>query len=441
MPKLSMPRYKEQLSRQLYNLLLWLLLPFALGRLYWKSRTNPAYRSRILERFAIGLPKLNGCILVHAVSVGETVAALPFVEKLLLEFPSRDILLTSTTPTGFERVTTLFKGQVEQCFLPFDTNRFASKLLKQTRPAVVVVIETEIWPNLIYQCHRRKIPVLLANARLSERSFHGYKKFAWLLSPTLRKISVIAAHAKPDQQRFLTLGADQTRTHTIGSIKFDLRLPAALDQEKRELLNTLQHKPFIWVAASTHEGEEELIIKCVQKIRAACPHSLCILVPRHQERFESVARLLNEQGMDFKRFSLDRTLPENTSILLGDTMGQLMLFYAIADAAFVGGSLTPIGGHNVLESLACKTATIVGPHMFNFQTIHDLLMADKAIIEIQDWEQLADQLLRLSNNHLLRNRIAERGEAVVQANRGALDRLVSITHRLADSGALDSSRS
>lgn len=423
--------------RQLYNIALWLLVPFAIARLYWKSRANPAYRSRIRERLAIGLPKLDGCILVHAVSVGETVAALPFVEKLLVEFPSRDILLTSTTPTGFERVTSLFKGQVEQCFLPFDTNVFASKLLKRTRPAVVIVIETEIWPNLIHQCYRRKIPVLLANARLSERSFHGYQKIAWLIGPTLRKVSAIAAHASPDQKRFLALGAKPKRTQAIGSIKFDLRLPASLDQQKRELLQTLKNKPFIWVAASTHEGEEELILKAVKKIQQGCPQSLCILVPRHQERFESVARLLNEQAVDYQRFSLDRSLPENTSVLLGDTMGQLMLFYAVADAAFIGGSFVPIGGHNVLESLACKTATLVGPHMFNFQTIHDLLMADKAIIEVQNWEQLADQLLRLSNNHLLRNRIAERGEAVVQANRGALDRLVSITHRLADSGALD----
>lgn len=435
-----MQKYKEKISRHLYNLFIWLVVPVALLRLYWKSRVNPSYRSRIGERLAFGLPKLDDCILVHAVSVGETVAALPLIEKLLVEFPSREILVTSTTPTGYDRVNSLLAGRVEQSFLPFDTRRFTRKLLKQTNPAIVIIIETEIWPNLIHQCKLRKTPVLLANARLSERSMKGYQRILSIIGPTLRDMSVIATHASPDQQRFLSLGAQSSKTLSVGSIKFDLSLPPQLAARKAELLETWPKttpRPFIWVAASTHDGEEALLLKAMQKVREQHPSSLCILVPRHQERFETVARLIQDSDLSFKRFSADRALPTDTDLLLGDTMGELMLFYAVADVAFVGGSLVPVGGHNVLESLACKTATIVGPHMFNFTTIHELLMNDKAIIEVQSWEQLANQLIRLASNHLLRHRIAERGEAVVQANRGALDRLVSLTHRLIDTGGLD----
>lgn len=423
------------LSRQLYTLLLWLLLPFALFRLYWKSKDNSAYRSRVLQRLGFGLPKLKDCILVHAVSVGETVAAVPFLEQLIEQYPSRDILVTSTTPTGSDRVQQLFAGRVEQCFLPFDTAFFMARLLRRTRPALVIIIETEIWPNLIYQCHKRRIPVLLANARLSERSYQGYRKLRWLAGPTLQRVTQIAAHATPDLQRFLELGADNARASAIGSIKFDLTLPLHLKDKVETLRQTLPFvkggkKPFIWVAASTHDGEETIIIKAAKALQQKLPDAICIIVPRHTERFETVARLLADEKVEYQRFSLTRRLPPPGSILLGDTMGELLMFYSIADAAFVGGSLVPVGGHNVLESLACQTATLVGPYMFNFSSIHGLLMENKAIIQVETQAQLTEHLYRLATNELLREKLSQRGEAVVQSNRGALDRLVGITHRL-----------
>lgn len=424
-------------ARRLYSLLLWIIFPFAILRLFWKSRENPGYRARIRERMALGLPRLKGCILVHAVSVGETVAAVPFIEKLLEEFPSHDILITSTTPTGSDRVKALFGGRVEHCFLPFDTNLFASRLLKKVKPSIVIIIETEIWPNLIYQCDRKNIPVLLANARMSERSYKGYNKVRQLTAPTLERISQIATHAAPDLQRFLALGAPSTKAQVIGSIKFDLQIPANLQDKRKELIKSLearlpegQELPFIWVAASTHDGEEDQIIKAAKELRKHVPNAICVLVPRHIERFETVARLLDDNGVSYERFSMTRELPDTAEVLLGDTMGELLLFYSIADTAFVGGSFAPVGGHNVLESLACNTATIVGPHMFNFQTIHDLLMENKAIIQVADWKQLSEQLQRLATNDILRQKLSERGEDVVRSNRGALDRLVSLTQRL-----------
>jgi len=378
----------------------------------------------------LNLPKVKGCILVHAVSVGETVAAVPFIEKLLENYPSREILITSTTPTGSDRVTQFFNGRVEQSFLPFDIGLFMSKLLKQTQPVLVIVIETEIWPNLINQCAKRKIPVLLANARLSERSFHGYQRFGWLAKPTIAQITRIAAHATPDKDRFLALGAQLSATKAIGSIKFDLHLPQNLHEQAQLLLRSLAAKRFIWVAASTHDGEEVEILKAAKKINTRLPNALCIIVPRHPERFETVARLLEDQKISYQRFSLTRGLPEIAPILLGDTMGDMLLFYSIAEVAFIGGSLTPIGGHNILESMACKTATIVGPHMFNFKSIYELLKDHKAIIEIQNADQLAEHVYRLATNDILRHKLSERGEAVMRSNRGSLDRLVSITQQL-----------
>lgn len=410
--------------------MLWLCLPFALLRLVLKSRNNPSYRKRIAERLSFNLPKLNGCILVHAVSVGETIAAKPLIEELLLDHPHREILVTSTTPTGSDRVIANFGHRVVHCFLPFDTRWFTSRFIKSCRPAVVIIIETEIWPNLIDQCYRRSIPVILANARMSARSYKGYQKFRTLSRPTLRKITRIAAHAQPDAARFLALGVAQDHLLVTGSLKFDLEIPPTLAHQADNFKQSFGRDRFIWVAASTHEGEEDQIVQAVVQINAHCNNALCLIVPRHSERFDTVHRLLEQSQLPFVRLSEiqipDDEIPQETQIVLCDTMGQLLLFYALANAAFVGGSLVQVGGHNVLESLASNTATIVGPHMFNFQSIHDLLRDAQAIIEVQNAHELAASIIRLYDDKQLEVNLSARGHQVIQKNRGALERLVTL---------------
>jgi len=404
-----------------------LIIPFALLRLVWKSRRNPAYRRNMGQRLSFKLPQLNQTIVIHAVSVGETMAAAPFIRQLLQNSMYRDILVTSTTPTGSDRVTELFGTKIEQCLLPFDQNIFVKRFLNAVKPALVIVVETEIWPNLIYHCHLRKIPVLLANARLSERSAKGYARISWLIKPTLARITTIATHASEDRQRFLQNGAVPTQVHVIGSIKFDLDLPLNLLSASNAVRNSLSlEQRFIWVAASTHAGEEEQVLKAAKLVQQTIPNALCVLIPRHAERFEAVARMLIQDRVPFQRHSQPKMMEPSIEVLLVDTMGELLTFYTLADAAFVGGSLVEVGGHNVLESLACETATLVGPHMFNFQSIYDMLSDYKAIVTVESSEQLAKQLCRFAQNQVLRDKLAARGLEVMRRNRGALDKLTAL---------------
>lgn len=410
----------------LYTRLLRLLLPLALARLLWRSLRAPAYRRRIGERLALAhsLPE-TADVWVHAVSVGEVQAAAALIRHLLGRRPPQRVLVTTTTPTGADRVTNLFGAAVTHRYTPFDLPEMVGRLLDRVRPRLVLVMETEIWPNTLAQAERRGIPVVLANARLSARSARGYGRLQPLTRETLGRFQCIAAQAQADAERFLALGAPAERVQVTGSIKFDQTGPATLQEQARALRGEWGGRP-VWVAASTHEGEEEPVLKAHRQLRAQAPRALLVLVPRHPERFDRVADLIARSGLDLVRRSTRAPCGAETAVLLGDTMGELPVFLAAADAAFIGGSLVPVGGHNPLEASAVGVPVATGPQIFNFAAIVELLVAQEAAVVIRDAEGLAALMTRWLGDAAERTRVGENGRRVVEQNRGALGRLIDL---------------
>jgi 3-deoxy-D-manno-octulosonic-acid transferase len=425
------------MNRALYSLLLHLALPLLAARLAWRAWRAPAYARRIGERFAVGLPVFTpGGIWVHAVSVGESIAAAPLIRALLARYPDLPITITCMTPTGSERIQALFSGaefagRIQHCYLPYDLSWAASRFLGRVRPRLAVVMETELWPNHIHQCARRGIPVALANARLSERSARGYARFAKLTAPMLAQLSLIAVQTAAEAERFRALGARGDCVEVTGSIKFDLSIEPELLQRAaglREQWRATQRP--VWIAASTHAGEDEIVLVAHRQLLEQWPEALLILVPRHPERFASVLELGRQQGFRVRQRSTGEPVGLGDQVLLGDTMGELLLLYALADAAFVGGSLVANGGHNLLEPAALGLPVLSGPHLFNFLEIAAKLRDAGALIEVADARTLADAVAALWRDPVETSRMREAGLAVMRANQGALARLLTGLGRL-----------
>jgi 3-deoxy-D-manno-octulosonic-acid transferase len=413
--------------RGVYSVLLYLLLPALLLRLLWRSLRAPAYRERWRERLGFyNQPPGPASVWVHAVSVGEVQAAQPMIRHLLLRDPAARILVTTTTPTGARRLGELFGDRVAHLYSPFDLAPVVRRFLARVSPCLAIVMETEIWPNLLVECERRGIPVLLVNARLSQRSASGYKRAQPLAGESMQRLSLIAAQSRADAERFIGLGVPAERVAVTGSIKFDLQLPASLTEQAEVMRRGWGCNRPVWVAASTHEGEEEPLLQAHARLREQLPAALLVLVPRHPDRFERAAALVQRRGFRLARRSLGQACDAQTSVYLGDTMGELVSFIAAADVAFVGGSLVPTGGHNLLEAAAVGVPVIVGPHVFNFVEVTRLLLEHQAAVQIQS----ADELTRCLNLWLTdaaeRARIGENGRKAVEANRGALDRLLGL---------------
>ncbi|AFL74056.1 lipid IV(A) 3-deoxy-D-manno-octulosonic acid transferase [Thiocystis violascens] len=410
----------------LYTLLLRLALPLALARLYWRGLRVPAYRHRVGERLAWGAPAPRAGIWIHAVSVGEVQAAEPLIRSLLERAPSRRILVTTTTPTGAARLRALFGDAVSHRYTPFDLPGILERFLDRIRPRLAIVMETEIWPNTLNLCARRGIPVVLANARLSERSARGYARLAGLTRATLERFALIAAQADADAQRFIALGANPRRVRVMGSIKFDLSQPADLPARAREMRRLWCERRPVWVAASTHEGEDGPLLEAHRRVLERIPNALLVLVPRHPERFEHVAALVERHGLSLVRRSRHDACRDETAVFLGDTMGELPIFLAAGDAAFIGGSLVPTGGHNPLEAAAAGVPVATGPHTFNFAAIMDLLVREGAAARIESADALADLLIEWLTDAERRANIGARGQRVIARNRGALVRLIDL---------------
>lgn len=415
------------MNRTLYTLLFHLGLPLVALRLFLRGRKAPAYRERIGERFALGLPPLRpGGIWVHAVSVGESIAAAPMIRALLERYPQLPITVTCMTPTGSERIKAMFAGEprIQHCYLPYDLPWAAGRFLDRARPKLAVIMETELWPNHIHQCSKRGIPVALANARLSERSARGYARFAGLTRPMLAQMSLIAVQTEAEAQRFRDLGARPECVEVTGSIKFDLKIDEQLLPRARALREQwgAAQRP-VWIAASTHDGEDALVLAAHKQLLEMHGDALLILVPRHPERFDAVHALCREQFATVRRSS-GAVVEAQTRVLLGDTMGELLFLYALADIAFVGGSLVPRGGHNPLEPAALALPVIMGPHVFNFLEISGMLKAAGALQEVDDAEGLAMAVRRLIELPRDARRMGEAGVAVMRANQGALQRLL-----------------
>jgi 3-deoxy-D-manno-octulosonic-acid transferase len=407
--------------RILYTILFYLLLPFVFLRLIWRSRHLPGYRYRLKERLGFYPFTLKQSIWVHAVSVGETIAAIPLIKLLKTHYPHLPILITTMTPTGAERVKAAFGDEVYHAYLAYDLPLAVKRFLNAMHPVMAIFMETELWPNLLAECHHRNIPMCLLNARMSAKSAHGYRKTNGLIRGMLQRMSVIAANSANDAERFIQLGADRNKVHVTGNIKFDLELSVDLLTKSRELRMALGQERFIWIAASTHDGEEAIILAAQQKLVEVQKNALLILVPRHPDRFDAVAKNA-EQLFKIQRRTQTKTCQPDTAVYLGDTMGELLLMYGAADAAFVGGSLIERGGHNILEPAALSKAILTGPHVFNFAEINQLFLDNQALIRVHDSDSLGEELIKLAKNLAQRENLGKRASEVMAANRGSLMR-------------------
>lgn len=426
--------------RLLYTGLLYLLLPLALLRLYWRGQRDPGHRQRWRERFGWVAPLPEpACLWLHAVSVGETRAALPLIRALRERDPHRTILVTTTTLTGSRQVREALGDQVQHVYAPYDLPGAVRRFLRQAQPQLAIIMETELWPNLLHQCAAAGIPTLIANARLSERSMRGYARFGWLTRPMLHDIALIAAQSEADAERFRALGAP--RVAVTGNLKYDLTLPDDLAEQGRQLRRELfgENRP-VWIAASTHIGEDEQVLDAFAQLRGFWPDLLLLLVPRHPERFDSVAELCRRRGFSVTRRSEKQPCSVETAVFLGDSMGELLRFYAAADLAFVGGSLIPTGGHNVLEPALLGLPTLFGPHMFNFTEASERLLQAGAAWQVGNAGELAAAVDRLLADPASGRNAGQRGRAVVERHRGALAALL-VQINMLEAGNVQNERS
>jgi len=414
--------------RIFYSCLLYLAVPLVLFRLYWRGRQSPAYRDRWLERFGFVPHQVQQPALwVHCVSVGETLAALPLIRELQRQYAGYTLMITTTTPTGSEQVRQTLGDKVVHVYMPYDLPGSVRRFMDVVQPRMVIILETEIWPNLFALCSARQIPVAIINARLSPSSYKGYSRATRLTSQTLHSLSLIAAQSEMDAERFRNLGALRERVKVLGNIKFDMDSLDEIEIESRTLHENWHlgdAKRLVWIAASTHEGEDETVLAAFEQVRNRLPDALLVLVPRHPERFKVVEKLCKDwvgsHGGDVVLRSNARLIDDNTAIFIGDTMGELRLFYAAADVVFVGGSLVACGGHNILEPAALARPVIFGPYMFNFIAARDLLLHAEAAVQVMDDCQLAEAVLKFASDYRLRVNTGEHGRCAVNKNRGAM---------------------
>lgn len=415
--------------QSLYTTLLYLIQPLIWMRLWMRGRKAPAYRKRWCERYGIypsGLTLEPGGIMLHSVSVGETLAAIPLVRALRHRYPELPITVTTTTPTGSERVLSAFGNDVQHLYLPYDLPDAIARFLDKVDPKLVLIMETELWPNLITALHQRHIPLVIANARLSARSATGYARLGKFIHALLRKITLIAAQNKEDGERFVALGAARSRISVTGSLKFDISVTPQMASKALTLRRQwAPHRP-VWIATSTHEGEESIVLAAHQALLKTFPDLLLILVPRHPERFPDAIELVRQANLCYITRSSGEVPSSSVQVVVGDTMGELMLLYGIADLAFVGGSLVERGGHNPLEPAAHAIPVLMGPHTFNFKDICARLDRANGLVTVTDETLLVQTVSSLLNDEDYRHYYGRHAVEVLYQNQGALQRLLQL---------------
>lgn len=411
----------------LYTALFYLIQPLIWIRLWVRGRKAPAYRKRWGERYGFyRQPLQKGGIMLHSVSVGETLAAIPLVRALRQRYPSLPITVTTMTPTGSERVLSAFGRDVQHVYLPYDLPDAVNRFLNNVEPRLVLVMETELWPNLIAALHRREIPLVIANARLSARSARGYARLGKFVRTLLRRITLIAAQNEEDGERFIELGARRAQLCVTGSLKFDISVTPQMAAKSVTLRRQwAPHRP-VWTAASTHDGEESIILAAHKTLLQQFPDLLLILVPRHPERFPDAAALVRNMGLSYITRSSGEVPSASTQVVVGDTMGELMLLYGMSDLAFVGGSLVERGGHNPLEPAAHAIPVLMGPHIFNFKDICARLEQADGLITVTDEASLVKELASLLSDEDYRSYYGRHAVEVLYQNQGALQRLLDL---------------
>lgn len=419
--------------RRMYSFLLYLLSPYLLFRLWWKGRKLPAYRERIAERFCWDkLETTYVDVWLHAVSLGEVIAATPLIEAMLNKGWS--VLITTMTPTGAAQVKMRFGDKVIHRYVPYDLFSAVKRFFSKIKPKVGVIMETELWPNLIAEAKVAQIPLYLTNARLSERSLKGYMRFKFLFKPILNQFTALLAQSKDDAERFIRLGAEPERVFALGNMKFDLHTSSVDAFKFQELKVHWGSERIAVIIASTHDDEELRILAELKRLQAAIPNVVLLIAPRHPERFQVVYQLCRQQGFNTGLRSNLASLNASNEVVVLDCLGELLGLYQISDFAFVGGSLVPVGGHNVLEPIAMHVPVLSGNQIHNFKTICRDLVDAKAIILVNEADELIDAIIRLHADQEQKLAIVERASQVLESNKGAVVKyLDKIAERIKES--------
>ncbi|URJ23913.1 lipid IV(A) 3-deoxy-D-manno-octulosonic acid transferase [Blochmannia endosymbiont of Camponotus sp.] len=411
----------------IYNIIMYIAQPIIWIRLLWRSRRSPSYRKCWLERYGFYRKSIQSDgIILHAVSLGETLAATPLIRALQQRYPEITITLTAMTPTGIELARSKFSHNTHCSYLPYDLPGAMKRFINQVKPRLVIAMETELWPNLINILYQRKIPFIIANARLSFRSFTGYKRFSYFISLIMKRITLIAAQNKEDASRFLKLGLKKNQLFVTGNLKCDIEMNQDLLNKISFLKKTWIKKRQVWIASSTHEGEEILLLQAHKRLLTRFPNLLMILAPRHPERFINVKNITEQAGFSYIMRS-DKVAPsKETQVIINDTIGELMLLYGVSDIAFIGGSLVKHGGHNPLEPAAHSIPLIMGPYTFNFNDICVKLCESNGLITVTDTKSLVKAVAMLLVNQQCRVNYGHRAIKVLQHNQGALQQLLCL---------------
>lgn len=416
--------------RFIYICIAYLLAPVVAGALALRGFRDRSHWHGFSQRFGFGDAIESRSIWVHAVSVGEVQAAAPLVEALLRRFPGIPLVLTTVTPTGRARAQALFGTRVDVRYVPIDLPGSVRRFFSRIRPRLAVILETEIWPNLYHRCGKLGVPLVLASARISPRSVKSYRRLVGLFRETLSNGIFIAAQSSADAERFRSIGANPEHTHVVGNIKFDYSNPANIEELGKNRRDALGWDRPVWVAGSTHAHEEDILLAAHRDLRARFPQALLVLVPRHPPRFGEVADWLRAQGAKFVTFSSGAALSNDTEVFLVDTLGELLGFYAASDVAFVGGTLVPIGGHNLLEPLSLGLPTLCGPNTFNAADIAKMLVERGAVRVVHDAAELSASVGTLFAEPAARTQMGASGRQAIEDNRGAVRRLMTFLEPL-----------
>lgn len=409
--------------RHIYTALFYLLTPFILLRLFWRGFKAPEYRKRWTERLAIYNKKYpKNVIWIHAVSVGETIAVIPLVKRLQKQHPADNFLVTTTTPTGSARVQAELGSSVSHVYLPYDLPVVIKRFLVTFHPKIAIVMEKEIWPNLYKQCSQNKIPLIIINARLSENSAKGYQKVPGLVKPALASVAFIATQTEEDKQRFIAIGAKVNSIEAIGNLKFDISIDKKLIQQAQALKTQLFTGRFTWIIASTHNEEERVFFELYPALKKQIPELLLLIVPRHPERFCVVQKLAKKMQLKTCMRTSQQPCTADTDVYIADTMGELTLLYGTADISFVGGSMVPVGGHNILEPAAMDLPVIFGPFMINFKEMAKSVVELGAAIECADRQELMKAVMHLYKNAEGRKKMTAKMNVFLKNNQGATER-------------------
>ena len=416
-----------RLLRRTYTAVLYTLLPILVLRLLWRSRKNPGYRNNIMQRFGFIKPSEKPSIWLHAVSVGETLAVMPLIKKLLSQHPNHNIIITNTTPTGAAMVCQQLGDSVIQNYFPFDLPSFIRRFVKRGNIKLCIVMETELWPNLLKTCQADNIPIILANARMSEKSKNKYLKILSITQEMLPCFSMVAAQTAADAKRLITLGLPKEKANVTGNLKFDCSRPKNLAAQRQHMRQEwlIEQRP-VWMVASTHEGEDKIIIDAFKQVIKKNPGTLLIIAPRHPEQFKPVEQLCRQAGLNTITRSSKQPPATSAQVLIGDTLGELTQFFPACDIVFMGGSLVNVGGHNMIEPALARLPILTGSILHNFVQVSQLLLQAGAALITNNANEIADAVNLLLADEQRRQAMGKAAQAVIEANTGALERQLTL---------------